>query len=516
MAALGCPGAFAFSTAVGYTPRVGVNEAPPTTIGRYLLSSEIASGGMATVFLGRVTGAVGFSRIVAIKRLHPFLAKEPGFVSMFVDEARMAARIHHAHVVPTLDVIAEGTDLCLVMEYVNGDSLASLLRRADAKREPLPLDIALAIASGALHGLHAAHEAKNERGEPLNIVHRDVSPQNILIGADGVTRVFDFGVAKATGRLQTTADGSVKGKCAYMAPEQLQSKAVDRRADIFALGVVLWECLTNERLFAGDTPAASVTKVLHSVVQRPSMRRPEVPADLDAIVMQALDRSADRRFATARDMALAIEACSVTHASSTRVSGWINTYAADSIAIRNAAVAALEDSSGLRGTPAQAPTSADQVAAARTMTSVAMDAGAPPGRAHLVPSAPADAEPAAPAPIRAPDRRGRVVVIALGVALLAGAGTVIARTQSKAPATTVVAAPSPPSSSSEQPSAPITSATASAASSVVTASPSASSPTSTSLGTRATSRAALPPPRKPTARPSASAPSDKDVYGLSH
>src|SRR6516225_8996456 len=175
-------------------------------VGRYALYVAIAAGGMATVHLGRLIGEVGFSRTVAIKRLHPQYAADPEFVSMFLDEARLAARIRHPNVVPTLDVVATKGELFLVMDYVPGESLARLSRVCREQRRPIPHRITSAVMAGALHGLHAAHEAKSERGAPLGIVHRDVSPQNVLVGADGVPRVLDFGVAKAAGRMQETRE----------------------------------------------------------------------------------------------------------------------------------------------------------------------------------------------------------------------------------------------------------------------------------------------------------------------
>src|SRR5580704_13437939 len=189
--------------------------------GRYTIYGKIASGGMASVCFGRLLGGEGFARTVAIKRLHPHLAEDPEFRATLIDEARMAARIHHPNVVPTLDVVTADGELMLVMEYVRGESLARLLKIERARSRRVPLHIVSAIGSGSLNGLHAAHEATSDSGEPLGIVHRDVSPQNLLVGVDGLARVIDFGVAKAAGRLQTTSDGAIKGKVAYMAPEQL-------------------------------------------------------------------------------------------------------------------------------------------------------------------------------------------------------------------------------------------------------------------------------------------------------
>ena len=209
-------------------------------VGRYALYAEIAAGGMATVHFGRLLGPVGFSRTVAIKRLHPQFAKDPEFVSMFLDEARLAARIRHPNVVPTLDVVATDGELFLVMDYVPGESIARLSRVLRERQETLPIRILSATIAGVLHGLHATHEAKDERGHPLGIVHRDVSPQNVLVGTDGVPRVLDFGVAKAAGRVQTTREGQIKGKLSYMPPEQLGAAVSRQRTSTrgHALGAV--------------------------------------------------------------------------------------------------------------------------------------------------------------------------------------------------------------------------------------------------------------------------------------
>ena len=239
-------------------------------IGRYALYGEIASGGMATVHLGRLLGPAGFSRTVAIKKLHPQFAKDPDFSLMFVDEARLVARIRHPNVVPTIDVVSDDGSLLLVMEYVAGESLARLLRAARRATGRVPQPVALAIVSGILHGLHAAHEATNDAGEPLHLVHRDVSPQNVLVAADGVARVLDFGVAKAAGRMVATREGTIKGKMAYMAPEQLRAEAIDRRADIYSASVVLWETLTTHRLFEAEGEVGVFGKVLAGASTPPS------------------------------------------------------------------------------------------------------------------------------------------------------------------------------------------------------------------------------------------------------
>jgi eukaryotic-like serine/threonine-protein kinase len=319
-----------------------VTDAPETRhVGRYVLFDEIAAGGMATVHFGRFLGPGGFARTVAIKRLHPQYAKDPEFVSMFLDEARVAARIRHPNVVPTLDIVTEAGEMLLVMEYVNGASLSHLMRDLRSKGEAVPPAIAAGILAGALAGLHAAHEATSEHGGPLDLVHRDVSPQNLLVGTDGVTRVVDFGIAKAVGRLQTTREGQVKGKVGYMSPEQVRARPIDRRADVYAAGVVLWEALAGARLFTGDAPIAIMNQVLEKVVEPPSRVRAGVPAALDAVVMKAVARKPDARWATAREMVVALENA-VRIPSPREIGEWVSGVAGEIVSVRAARVREIE------------------------------------------------------------------------------------------------------------------------------------------------------------------------------
>ncbi len=320
---------------------VPASEQQPRIVGRYAIYGEIASGGMATVHLGRLVGQVGFSRTVAIKRLHPQFSKDPDFVSMFVDEARLAARIQHPNVVPTLDIVALDDELFLVMEYVQGEALSKLIRSARRANQMVPPRVAMSIIAGALHGLHAAHEAKSERAEPLNIVHRDVSPQNIHVGTDGVARVLDFGVAKAAMRVTTTREGQMKGKISYMAPEQMRGKGVDRRTDLFAAGVVLWEALTSKRLFDGNDPGEILTKLLNEDIPPPSSVEPSLNPELDALVMRALQREPDRRYATAREFAIVLEQSGYV-ALPREVGEWVASIGGDSLAKRAEQVAEIE------------------------------------------------------------------------------------------------------------------------------------------------------------------------------
>jgi serine/threonine-protein kinase len=315
------------------------------TVGRYALHHEIASGGMAVVHIGRLLGPVGFARTVAIKRLHPHLARNPEFVAMFLDEARLAARIRHPNVVSTLDVVATEGELFVVMEYVPGDALARLLFAARERGEAVPLAVASSIMVDVLHGLHAAHEASDERGQPLHLVHRDVSPHNVLVGTDGAAHLIDFGIAKAAGRAQVTREGQLKGKLAYMAPEQLKGSTgggkVDRRADVFGAAVVFWEMLTGQRLFDGEDEGEIYGKVLRAEVVKPSKVAGGDREKTDAIVLKGLARTPDKRYPTARAMALAIEE-TLPLAPASQVGQWVERLGGEGLAERARRIAEVE------------------------------------------------------------------------------------------------------------------------------------------------------------------------------
>jgi eukaryotic-like serine/threonine-protein kinase len=343
----------------------GEAAAVPRTVGRYVVYGEIASGGMATVHFGRLTGVAGFARSVAIKRLHPQYARDPDFVKMFLDEARLAARITHPNVVATLDVVSEGEDLFLVMDYVRGVSLSEVSRILRARGERIPPLAVTGILAGALHGLHAAHDARGDTGERLDIVHRDVSPQNILVGTDGVARVLDFGVAKAAGRLQTTRDGQLKGKLSYMAPEQIQGEPVTRRTDLYAASVVLWEALTGERLFKGENEGNVLAKVLAGEVRAPSAVVPSLPDALDRVVLRGLERDPGKRYATAREMAQELDAA-LGLASPAEIGDWVEHVAARELEARAKKIA-----------HAQAGTTADDDDAQTTVAPSSPGKGAP-------------------------------------------------------------------------------------------------------------------------------------------
>ncbi|MFO0648331.1 MAG: protein kinase [Polyangiales bacterium] len=281
--------------------------APGTRLGRYEIIGELGTGGMATVYEGRALSVGGFARRVAIKYLHPHLLRDEQFVQMFMDEGRLAAGIHHPNVVAVVDLVLEAQCMYMVSEYVEGDQLLALFKSARDAKTRIPAPIAIRIALDMLAGLHAAHELAGDDGTPLRIVHRDVSPHNVLVGADGITRITDFGIAKAEERISTTRDGIVKGKLSYMAPEQPDDMPVDRRADLFSAATVLWECLTSRRLF----PGRSDREVLEALLRKPipTLREvvPELPVELDEVLMKALARNPDERFDTAAEFAEALE-----------------------------------------------------------------------------------------------------------------------------------------------------------------------------------------------------------------
>jgi eukaryotic-like serine/threonine-protein kinase len=363
-------------------PSLPEPEVPePRSIGRYLLYEEIASGGMASVHLGRLVGPVGFSRMVAIKRMHARFERDPEFVAMFLDEARIAARIHHPNVVQTLDVVDAGGELFLVMEYIEGESLSRLIRgAARAHHAPPPTPVLLSIFSGALQGLHAAHLAKAEDGQPLGVVHRDVSPQNILVGIDGTARVLDFGIAKAMGRLQTTRSGQIKGKLCYMAPEQIQNGPIGPRTDVYGVSVVLWEALTGKHLFDGDE-GAIIGQVLANRVRAPSGIVPGLPPHLDAIVLRGLSGDPERRFATALEMARELGRVGVP-ASTPEVAEWVKSVAASALSER-AALRERIESSTLTAPPSRGPAKSEAATETRAPALPSAPVSAPESETHM-------------------------------------------------------------------------------------------------------------------------------------
>ncbi|HEY6562843.1 MAG TPA: serine/threonine-protein kinase [Polyangiaceae bacterium] len=320
------------------------------SLGRYELIAELASGGMGTVYLARHAGQRGFQRLFAAKVLHPHLSAESEFVDMLHDEALLAARIHHPNVVAVVDIGSEDARHYVVMEYVEGPAFAILYGRSAKNR---PVGVVLSILIDALEGLHAAHTLTDDYGEPVGLVHRDVSPQNVLVSADGIARITDFGIAKARSRITSTQPGTRKGKLQFMAPEQVMGWEVDRRADIWAAGVMLWTTLTGQNLFKADTDAATLHNLLSSTVPVPSSQGTKPPECLDAIILRALERDQEKRFSSALEMADALRTAAAKNdllATRHEVASWVSELFGNDLerrrqAIRQAQQATYDESS---------------------------------------------------------------------------------------------------------------------------------------------------------------------------
>ena len=286
-------------------PQVPEN-APIPTLGKYRLVARLGTGGMADVYLAVAQGPMNVNRLVVIKRLRDEHAEDPEMRAMFLDEARLAARLNHPNVVQTFEADTESGSYFLAMEYVEGQPYSRILSKLRSEGRVLDPVLAVKICADALAGLDYAHEATDFDGTPLEIVHRDVSPQNLMVTYNGAVKLVDFGIAKAVGTTET-AHGVFKGKVAFMAPEQILGDGIDRRADIFAAGIVLWESLVGRPLFAAETPAKTLHALMNKEVPPPSTLRAEVPQALDAIVLRALERDVDARYPSARAMRDALE-----------------------------------------------------------------------------------------------------------------------------------------------------------------------------------------------------------------
>ncbi|MBX3189177.1 MAG: protein kinase [Labilithrix sp.] len=385
---------------------------------RYELLGELATGGMATVYLGRMRRPMGFSRLVAIKCMHPQYAKDPSFASMFVDEARLTARLRHPNIVPTLDIIADGGHLLIVMEYVEGESLAGLIRLVRDAGEKIPVAVACAIIHDVLLGIHEAHEARDDDGAALAIIHRDVSPQNVLVGLDGLARVLDFGVAKARSSAHHSCEGEIKGKIPYMPPEQLFGEAVDRRVDVYAAGVLLWEALCGARLFEGPNEEALVRRIDTATVAPPSSRVAGISPELDAVVLRALARKPEDRFSSALEMAEALSAIAAP-LPRTEISAWMKRFtrprAVPPVAIGSSRdlTPATVDADGRASVGRLSPDNAEAIVAALERATIASLVSRP-------------SVPPVVTPVQPPRASSRVAMV-LGIAAFAVAGVVAGR-----------------------------------------------------------------------------------------
>ena len=283
----------------------------PTRLGKYEILTPLAAGGMARIYIGRATGIGSFERHVVLKLITPERANDAIAVQMFLDEARLAASLNHQNVAQVFEVGEDGGIHYLAMEYVHGQDLRALLAKAGNEAMRVPLELALTIVAGAAAGLNHAHERRDSNGVALGIVHRDVSPSNLMIGLDGSVKLLDFGIAKATARSVETAEGVIKGKFAYMAPEQCRGREVDRRSDVFSLGIILYEITTQHRCFRADSDFDTMHRIVIGDVVRPSKLVHGYPQALEAIVMKALAVDPNQRYQTAGLLLEAIEMFSV-------------------------------------------------------------------------------------------------------------------------------------------------------------------------------------------------------------
>ena len=278
----------------------------PTRLGRYEILGRLATGGMAEVFLGRLMGPSGFERVVVLKRILPHLARESDFVDMFLDEARIVAKINHKNVIQVSELGRDGDELYLVMEFVEGESLGGFMRRHWGSEREIGFELAAYVIAEACAGLHAAHELSDEDGRTQEVVHRDVSPQNLMITYDGQVKVLDFGIAKAVDRSARTATGTLKGKVEYMSPEQCKAQPLDRRSDVFALGTLLYELATNKRLFRRGNEVAALRAVCEEPIPRPCDVLPGFPPALEEICLKALARDRGARYRSADELRRAL------------------------------------------------------------------------------------------------------------------------------------------------------------------------------------------------------------------
>lgn len=318
-----------------------MTEEAPLRIGRYEVLARLAVGGMAELFLAREQGIAGLERLVVLKRILPHLADRPSFVDMFLREARIVARLAHPNVVQIFDLGEEGGTFYIAMEYIHGTTVRELQILCEKQHRAFPVDVAVAIMLQALRGLHSAHELAGLDGKRLGLVHRDVSPHNLMCTTDGHVKLLDFGVAKATeDSLESTQSGNLKGKFAYMSPEQARRQTLDRRSDIFGAGIVFWETLTGQRLFKRESEIEMMEALFTADIHPPS-RVAAVPPELDDIVLFALARERDRRWSTAEEMRTALYDVSVRlgmNISAENVARFIADVAGDHLAQREEAL----------------------------------------------------------------------------------------------------------------------------------------------------------------------------------
>jgi serine/threonine-protein kinase len=339
--------------------------AHPRAIGRYEVLGELATGGMAEIFLGRILGPSGFERPVVIKRILRQLARKESFVAMFLDEARIVAGIRHPNVVQVQELGQEGGELYLVMEYLEGESVASLIRRLVSQGERIDYGLAAHVVAAACAGLHAAHEAQN-------LVHRDVSPQNVFITYDGHVKIIDFGIAKTADRMARTEAGQVKGKFGYMSPEQCRGEALDRRTDVFALGIVLYELSTLRRLYAGTSELKIMQAICEEPLVPPGRVVMDYPKALERALVRALAKARSERYATALEMRrdlLEVER-TMTEAPEEALAALMRNIFPDRIAEKQEMLQRVRSGAALTHVPSNDPDENVEVPAARSVAIV--------------------------------------------------------------------------------------------------------------------------------------------------
>jgi serine/threonine protein kinase/CRP-like cAMP-binding protein len=288
-------------------PVGGKSQAPVEFYGKYQLLEKIATGGMAEVFRALSSSIGGFQKLVALKRILPHLSTDAEFVSLFIDEAKLTVALNHSNIVQVFDFGRIENNYFLAMEFVEGKDMTQVLIKQSKRRRTVPIEVACYIISETLRGLEYAHTRRGRDNEPLGIVHRDVSPHNILVSYDGEVKITDFGIAKARNKVSLTRPGIVLGKFAYMSPEQARGQDVDQRSDVYSAGIALYETLTGRRLFYSEDPSQILAKVRNPKVPAPSRYNQEIPGDLDALVLKALAVNRDERFASSRDFATALQ-----------------------------------------------------------------------------------------------------------------------------------------------------------------------------------------------------------------
>jgi hypothetical protein len=404
----------------------------PTQLGRYRIIQKLATGGMGQVYLARQEGPAGFSKSAVVKQILSHLAGDPRFVEMFLAEARLAAILSHPNIVQIFELGEADGGWFIAMEYLHGRSLRDVRQQAEKRAERIPSIQAARIMAQALEGLHCAHTARGDGGLPLNIVHRDVSPENVFVCFNGTVKVLDFGIAKAADRNTTTRAGEVKGKYAYMAPEHLAGQPVDARSDVYGAGIVLYEAVCGERPFDGPSDAATIHKIITTEAPNLAQRAPEVPEVLSEIVMKALAKNPDDRFRSAEEFRAALEAfiASTGEASNNAATARYlkHLFGEAAVEATNGVVPALAtDLTHIRAAapvpaPLQLNDAIEKFGVEQTYEPVRLSPPAPAPVLELEQPAPAPAVAATPK-----RSRGPLIAVAIGLALCAAVAVALIR-----------------------------------------------------------------------------------------